>query len=96
MNVTEISHIVFNLKSSKSAGYDEISWMIIKSVIPCITKPLCKMFNISFSTGEFSDKLKIAKVSPNFKSDDMLPSNNYQTTSVFPVFSKIMERLMYN
>ena len=66
-NLTEISDIVLSLKSSKSAGYDEISPKIspkvIKSVIPYISKPLCEIFNISIYTGEFLNKLKIVKVS---------------------------------
>ena len=72
MNVNEISDIVSNLKLNKSAGCDEISPKVIKSVIPYISKPLCEIFNISFYTGKFPNKLKIAKVPPVFKSDNKL------------------------
>ena len=62
-NVNEISDIVSYLKSNKSAGYDEISPKVIKSVIPYISKPLCEICNISLNTDKFPDKLKIS-VSP--------------------------------
>ena len=95
-NLNEISDIVSNLKSNKSACYDEISPNVMKSVIPYISKPLCEIVNISFYIGKFPDKLKIAKVSPVFKSDNKLLVNNYRPISVLQVFSKILERLRYN
>ena len=91
MNVNEISDIVSNLKSNKSASYDEISPKVIKSLIPYISKPLCEIFNISFYTGKFPDKLKIAIV----KSDNKLLVNNYRPISVLPVFYMLLDRLMH-
>ena len=91
-NVTEISYIVFHLKSDMSADYDEISSKVVKSDIHYISKPLCEIFNISFYTYEFLDKLKIAKVSPVLKSDDKLLINIYRPISVLPVFCEILER----
>lgn len=46
--------------------------------------------------GVFPDDLKIAKVSPIFKADDKLLVNNYRPISVLPVFSKILEKIVYN
>ena len=53
-------------------------------------------FQYIFYTGKFPYKLKIANVSPVFKSDNKLLVNNYRPISVLPVFSNILERLMYN
>ena len=55
-----------------------------------------EVFNQSLSTGIFPDKMKIARVTPIFKADDKLLMSNYRPVSVLPVFSKILERLMYN
>jgi hypothetical protein len=88
----EIIDIVHNLKANKSAGHDELSPRVIKSVISSIAQPLSDIFNLSLSTGVFPDKLKIAKVSPIFKADDKLSVNNYRPISVLPVFSKILEK----
>ena len=40
--------------------------------------------------------MKIAKVSPIFKEGNNLQAENYRPISVLPVFSKILEKIMYN
>ena len=52
--------------------------------------------NLSFTTGVFPYELKIANVVPIFKSGDERVFSNYRPVSVLPVFSKLLERLMYN
>ena len=51
--------------------------------------------NISLLKGVVPSELKIAKVIPLFKSGDPTKFSNYRPVSVLPVFSKILERLMY-
>ena len=41
------------------------------------------------------DELKIAKVVPIFKDGDDMLINNYRPVSILPVFSNVLERLMY-
>ena len=94
-NALEIIDIARNLKPSKSPGYDEISLKVIKSIINNIAQPLSVIFNLSLKTGIFPDKLKTAKLSPIFKSDNKRLVNNYRL-SILPVFSKILGKLMYN
>ena len=52
--------------------------------------------NLSFQTGVFPRELKIANVVPIFKAGDEMFFTNSRPVSVLPVFSKILERLMYN
>jgi len=92
----EIITIVKQMSSNKAAGFDDISPNVIKSIIPSLIQLLTYICNLSFSTGKFHDTLKIAKVTPVFKSDNRLLVNNYRPISVLPVFSKIFEKLMYN
>ena len=92
----EIIDIARNLKPSKSSSYDEISPKVIKSIVNNIAQPLRDIFNLSLKTGIFSDNLKFAKVSPVFKSDNKKLVSNYRPISILPVFSKILEKLMYN
>ena len=40
--------------------------------------------------------MKIARVSPIFKGGDNLQAENYRPISVLPVFSKILEKILYN
>ena len=66
---------------------------IVKHIITSIIKPLTHIFNTSFKTGVFPDKLKIAKVIPVFKSGIKEDCSNYRPISLLPQFSKILEKL---
>ena len=52
--------------------------------------------NESINLGIFSEKVKIAKVTPTFKSRKKELLTNYREISVLSCFSKILERIMYN
>ena len=54
------------------------------------------VFDLSSQTGIFPDTLKIAKVTPEFKTGDLKEISNYRPISVLPCFSKILERIMHN
>ena len=44
----------------------------------------------------FSELLKVVKVSPIFKVGNIEEIGNYQPISVLPIFSKVLERILYN
>ena len=90
---TEIQNITNHLKWSSSKGVDGVSPKIVKEVIEAIAQPLATVFNISVANGFCSDKLKIAKIKPIYKSEDRLLTNNYHPILVLPFFSNIFERL---
>ena len=46
--------------------------------------------------GIFLSELKRANVVPLFKSGEYFVFTNYRPVSILPVFSKLIERLMYN
>ena len=91
----EIEKMIENLKES-SCGWDELRPRIMKFIKQSIKIPLTHISNLSFQTGVFPAELKIANVVPIFKSGDETIFTNYRPVSVLPVFSKILERLMYN
>ena len=68
----------------------------MKTIKRSILFSLMYVSNISFQTGVFPRELKIANVVPIFKSADEMVFTNYRPVSVLPIFSKILERLMYN
>ena len=92
----EINNIILHSKSKKSTGFDNIDSYIVKQIAPQIVNQLANIFNKSFLTGIVPTKLKIAKVIPLYRTKDPALFCNYRLISLLPVFSKILERLMYN
>ena len=89
----EVHKIVESCKNKSSTDADGLSMNIAKHVITTIIKPLTHVFNTSFKTGVFPDKLKIAKIIPIFKAGNKENCTNYRTISILPQFSKILEKL---
>ena len=81
---------------NSSAGWDCIRPSIIKKTYKYFVEPLVHMCNVSFLYGVFPNELKIAKVIPLFKGGESKYLINYRPVSVLPVFSKVLERLMYD
>ena len=92
----EIANIIKNLKCGSAAGWDEISTKIVKSSCFHIRVMLRHLFNLSLLSGIFPNELKITRVVPLFKSGDPQHFSNYRPVSILPIFSKILERLVYN
>ena len=90
---SEIENIVKMMKNPAS-GYDEIPVKVLKHVITIISPVLSFIINLSFRTGIFPDKLKIARVTPIFKTGDPNDVNNFRPISVLSILSKIFERAM--
>ena len=88
----EIEDIIRNFKNKNSAGYDAISTTLLKHISKSISKYLSNLVNLSFNTGTFPDKLKIAKVKPLFKCGKTDDPINYRPISILPTFSKVFEK----
>ena len=85
-----------SLKPNKAAGIDIINSNTVLDTSDEIKDILFLIFKTSLQQGTFPNKLKIAKVTPLFKSGDAENVTNYRPISVFPIFSKILERIMNN
>ena len=90
----EIGTIIKNLKTS-SPGWDHILPKIIKCTVNCCLKPLEHIINLSLITGIVPNQWKRANVIPLYKSDNPKIFNNYRPVSLLPVFSKVMEKVIY-
>ena len=93
---TDILNVVHGFKDGKSPGHDEINIKVFKKSIYFILEPLCDIFNSSLEQGIFPQSLKIARVVPIFKKGARNVLNNYRPISILSVFSKLLEKLVYN
>ena len=64
-------------KPNKSPGFDDISSDVVKFVFDALVQPIKHIFDLSLTTGIFPDKLKVAKITPIFKSGDKELVSNY-------------------
>ena len=92
----EIIRTVQNCKNKRSTDFSDISMNLIKKVISKIVKPYAHICNVSFQTGVFSNKMKIAKVILLYKSGEKNVFANYRPISLLPQFSNILEKLYNN
>ena len=77
-------------------GHNDIDSNVIIKVYDEISYPLFMIFHSSFNDYIFAEQLKFAKVSLIFKVGNIEEIGNYQPISVLPIFSKVLERIMYN
>ena len=86
---------LLKLNIHKSSGLDGISPNILKMSATVIYESLTHIFNLSLCTGNFLSKLKLARVTPLYKSGDIADMNNYRPISVLPILSKLFEKIVY-
>jgi hypothetical protein len=98
-NVTyykEVLGVQKSIRASKAAGLDNIPPKLVKDAAEELATPLTTLVNRSLTCGLFPTAEKAAKISPIYKSEDKTALDNYRPISVLPVFSKVLERVVYN
>ena len=91
----EVEKLINGLENKNSSGYDEITNNLLKGIKTTISTPLEIIFNISLSTGEFPDRMKLGDVIPLYKAKERYLTTNYRPISLLTTTSKILEKLMY-
>ena len=81
---------------TNSPGWDAVAAKVVKASYASFIEPLTHILNLSIRNGLVPIEMKLAKVTPLFKTDDPTIFSNYRPVSVLPAFSKILERLMCN
>ena len=88
----EIKRIIKSLKPKQSSGHDGFSNKLIKDLLDEIASPLCLIFNKSLEEGVFPACMKMADVTPLFKSKDRTNKTNYRPISLLLTISKVLEK----
>lgn len=92
--VGEVVKIISSL-SNRCSTSDYVPVFIFKYLNEEISPIICKLFNLSVQVGVFPSSLKIARVTPVFKSGDKSLFSNYRPISILGVLSKVFEKLMF-
>ena len=84
------------MKSKASTDCNDINMFLVKRIGHAIVTLLTYIFNLSLQKGVFPDQLKIALVTPFYKSGDSKLFSNCRPVSLLPQFSKILETIVNN
>ena len=95
VSTNDIYQIIRSLKNKKSSGYDGLNAIFVKKINSAITYPLSIIINQSLLSGIVPDDLKIAKIIPLFKKKDDTKFENYRPIALLPIFSKILEKVVF-
>lgn len=88
--------IINSLKNTNTVGHDGISTKVIKYVKEIIAPPLSHVINLCIADGIFPNSLKKVIIKPLFKRNVRTDVKNYRPIAKIPVFSKILEKVIYN
>ena len=91
MNEVEIIDIIKQIDHNKSSDF---SPKVLKHINHIISPVLKGLFNNCLRLGIFPNELKIAKVTPLFKSGNINDMSNYRPISILPVLSKVLEKII--
>jgi hypothetical protein len=91
----KIIKAIKTLKTTNSAGYDEIANRLLKLSCPYIASPLTHICNAALNDGVFPERLKYATVKLVYKKGSKQDLSNYRPISLLPVFSKVLEKIIY-
>lgn len=85
-----------SIASNETAGYDGISFNVLKYNFSSFLKPIKHIFNISITDEIFPGKLKKARITPINKRGDVSILSYYRSMSVVPCVFKTLEYIMYD
>jgi len=94
--VTEIKNVIKKIKKKSTTGPDEIPYKIIHEIIDDIVEPLKNLINKSFEKCKFPQNLKLSKNVPIPKKKGNILLNDLRPLALTSVFSKILERIIFN
>ena len=91
VDINSILTILMDLNASGGTR-SPTSVKVLQLLAPSVVGPLTHIVNLSFQTGCFPDRLKIATITPIFKHGKRDEPGNYRPISVLSPLSKILEK----
>ena len=92
----EVVRLICKLAPKTSAGYDNISNVLLKKLCPVLAPILSTLCSKSLASGVFPDSMKLAEVVPLYKRKSPHEKTNYRPISLLTTMSKILEKTMYS
>ena len=96
VDVGEVYRHICDLNIHKAVGVDNISTKFIKASPGGMAVLLTRLINKSITSHTFPDTWKNAVVVPVQKSTQSSSLSNFRPISILPVFSKVLERVVYD
>ena len=96
INENDLHLIIKNLNANKAHGWDDISIRMIQLCGKSIALPLKLFFKTILEEGTFPEHWKNSNVVPIHNKESKNLIKNYRPISLLPIFSKILERLIFN
>ena len=96
INENDLLLITKNLNTNKAHGWDDISIRMIQACGKSITLPLKLLFKTILEEGTFPEDWKKSNVVRIHKKESKNLIKNYRPISLLPIFSNILERLIFN
>ena len=95
VTLIECSNIINKLKLSKQHTNKIPIQLFIENHL-LFNNVICNLINLSITSGKYPNSLKIAHITPIFKSGDPCSPQNFRPISILPFLGKIFERCIYN
>ena len=96
VTVDQVSSILNSFIACKATGLDVHPARLIKDGSSVIAKPLTHIVNLSITTGNIPNDLKVARVVPLYNKKNKTNVEDYRPISELRVISKIFERVVFN
>ena len=95
ISVDQVNEELKAIPANKASGLDSVCTKLIKYGSNAIAAILCKIFNMCLRQGCVPDDLKVARVTPIYKSGSKDDFSNYRPISILPICSKILEKIVH-
>ena len=93
ISIVETLKLITDMGNSAALGHDMIDSQGIKLAASHLVHPIQHIINTSLSSGKFSRKWKLSRITPRLKGKDCdkLAVSSYRPVAVLPSISKLVE-----